>query len=96
MAKIKPIEFPLGLGSADELIIKAQLHMEEEYCFITYELLKTVQPKPVEGMPVGVPFNMVMLNQGRLVMGGQDYQDWGSDNNYVIQWVANKLGVELL
>ena len=96
MAKIQPITFPLGLGVADELLVLAQLHMEQQFCIVTYELRKTVENKPPNGLPVGTPFNSIILNSGKLVMTGEEYDLWGSDNTYVIQWVANKLGVVLI
>jgi hypothetical protein len=38
----------------------------------------------------------IQLNNGDLTMDGQDYLDWGSDDEYVWQWVANKLNLVII
>lgn len=34
--------------------------------------------------------------QGNLDMTGEDYQQWGADDDYAWQWVASKLNVVIL
>jgi hypothetical protein len=36
-----------------------------------------------------------MLLNGTLDMDATDYANWGADNNYCIEWAANKLGLTL-
>lgn len=35
------------------------------------------------------------LSIGSLTMQGADYDAWGNDDNYVIEWVCNQLGLTL-
>lgn len=95
MAKIQAVEFPLNLGTVDELTVKAiQMNMESDFCLIGFEL---AQSNVQMILPNG---NVIISNKtvsgGSLRMEGTDYQNWKGDNFYVIEWVANKLGVVLI
>ena len=35
------------------------------------------------------------LDSGQLVMQGADYDAWGNDDNYVINWICDQLGLTL-
>lgn len=37
----------------------------------------------------------IPLSTGNLIMEGADYDAWGNDDNYVINWVCNQLGLTL-
>ena len=95
MAKIQPIQFPLNLGIVDTLIVKAiQMNMESNFCLVGFELSQS-------NVETALPDGSIMITNktitgGSIKMDGEDYQNWGSDNDYVVQWVANKLGVVLI
>jgi hypothetical protein len=38
----------------------------------------------------------VLLSSGTLKMQGQDYANWGDDDDYVWDWAANKLGLVIV
>jgi hypothetical protein len=37
-----------------------------------------------------------MLVRNSLTMYGEDYSNWGNDDDYVWNWVANKIGVTIV
>jgi hypothetical protein len=37
-----------------------------------------------------------LLNSGVLSLEGQEYLDWGTDDNYVWEWAANKLNLTII
>jgi hypothetical protein len=38
----------------------------------------------------------IQLTDGSLTMEGEDYSNWGSDDNYVWDWVSNKLNLVII
>jgi hypothetical protein len=97
MAKIVPVIFPLNLGEVTDLKVKAaQLDMEATTCMIHFQLIsETATGYPNNNYPY-MSLTERVLGSGTLLMDTESYNQWGSDNMYVIQWVANKLGVTLI
>lgn len=86
MAKIVPVEFPLNLGTANELIVRATpFSLEDVSVHLFYEFWdETLSP------------TAKLLNSGRINVPESIYRDWGLDNMYLISWVAQQLGVTLI
>lgn len=88
MAKIQPVVFPIK-GTATQLELKVNgFSMEAKTAEFSYRLtddgdLQTLRAKK-------------MIDSGSLLMTEQEFEAWGSDNNYCIQWAANKLGLTLI
>lgn len=88
MAKIQPIVFPIK-GTATELEVKVNsFSMEAKNADFHYRLtdsgdLATLRSKKV-------------IDEGNISMTEQEFAEWGADNNYCIQWAANKLGITLI
>jgi hypothetical protein len=88
MAKIQPVVFPIK-GTATQLELKVNsFSMEANTAEFNYRLtddgdLQTLRAKKV-------------IDTGNLTMTEQEFESWGADNNYCIQWAANKLGLTLI
>ena len=88
MAKIEPLVFPIK-GTATELEVRVHsFPMEAKtatfgYCLTTSGDLETLQLRKV-------------IDEGNLTMNEQEFENWGADNNYCIEWAANKLGLTLI
>lgn len=88
MAKIEPIVFPIK-GTATELELRVNtFSMDAKSADFHYRLtdsgdLATLKTKKV-------------MAEGDLSMTESEFSAWGSDNNYCIQWAANKLGLILI
>lgn len=91
--RIQPVEFPLGLGTANRLSVRCgAFNMSDKYVWISYDLQ---QETPIEEILPGIdPLKSVY--KGTLLMGGTVYDNWGLSNEYVVEWVAEKLGLTLL
>lgn len=88
MTKIVPINIPTQ-GLATYLILKCMtLDMTANNAEFYYELVTDVLPIYNNSYKV--------LVSGNLQMNETDFSQWGADNNYCIQWAANKLGVTIL
>jgi len=87
MIEIEPVIFPLSLGTATLLnVITEPFSLEDEIIWIQYELRGQSEVEP----------GFKVIQMGRLLMDKTVYANWGIDNSYVLQWVAEKLGVTLI
>ena len=75
MAKITPVVFPLNLGTADEIIIRTSFQLEDTTANIMYELRNST-----------VTDRRARLASGFLIMPEEIFTEWGSDNQYVIEY----------
>lgn len=88
MAKIEPVVFPIK-GTATELEVRVNsFSMEANTADFHYRLttsgdLQKLLPKK-------------LIDEGNLSMTESEFAQWGADNNYCIQWAANKLGLTLI
>ena len=88
MAKIQPVVFPIK-GTATELEVRVNgFSMTDKTADFHYRLtdsgdLQMLKPKK-------------LIAEGNLSMNEQEFESWGADNNYCIQWAANKLGLTLI
>ena len=80
MKQIKPVVFPLNLGTATIL---------NAYC-INDNLLNAAT-----FYYALLSESMVNLSQGNLTMSGQDYLDWQT-NSYAYDWIASQLNVTIV
>ena len=86
MIKIKPLNIPTA-GIATNLILKClTLDMSATTASFYYELTTDFD----ENM------NHKVLLNGNLNMTEEEYSQWGADNNYCVQWAANKLGLTII
>jgi len=82
MANITPMTFPGNLGIANEIKIRVIFDLEDITARITYQLLNSDTKK--------------IVSHNTLVIPEDVYSQWGTDNQYIIDWVAQQLGLELI
>jgi len=82
MANIKPITFPGNIGIANEIKIRVIFDIEDITAKITYQLLESSTKK--------------IVSHNSLTMPEDIFAQWGADNQYVINWLAQQLGLELI
>lgn len=88
MAKIQPIVFPIK-GTATELELRVNgFSMDAKTAEFHYKLtdsgdLATLKAKKV-------------IAEGNIEMTKEEFDNWGADNNYCIEWAANKLNLTLI
>lgn len=93
MAKIKSVVYP-SLGTATELFLKVSaFDMEDDKVSFSYFITSDEPVAVLKGMST-YKGKKLLLN-GTLDMDAIDYANWGADNNYCIEWAANKLGLTL-
>jgi hypothetical protein len=86
MIPIQPLTIPTQ-GTAIGLILKCfDLDMTATTATFYYEL--------VGASDYNTPQRV--FTSGNISMTEAEYTNWGADNNYCIQWAANKLGLTLL
>lgn len=88
MAKIQPILIPT-LGTATELILKV---LPFEMDAITAQFYYALACN--ENMNEVVTYKILL--DGNIDMTEAEFDAWGSDNNYCLQWAANKLGLTII
>ena len=82
MAKITPITFPGKIGTANEIKIMVNFNLEEVTARAIYQLIDSDSRK--------------VLSNNLLVIPEDIYELWGADNQYIINWVAEQIGIELI
>ena len=88
MAQIESFVIPIA-GTADNLFLRSlPFDMEGNTCSFYYELQDTSQVTLLNGAKV--------VLSGNIEMTEAEYNNWGADNLYCIEWAANKLGVTLV
>ena len=90
--KIQEVQFPLNIGSADEL----RIHMGEETensINVHYVLLDTDQTTEMIG---GQQIPYKALHSDKLVVTGNDYVSYKVDSNYINELVVSLLGVTVI
>jgi hypothetical protein len=88
MAKIQPIVFPIK-GTATELELRVNgFSMQAKSAIFHYRLIDNRNP---ELMGVNK-----LIDEGNLSMTESEFENWGADNNYCIEWAAYKLGLTLI
>lgn len=86
MIQIQPLTIPTQ-GTAVALILKCQtLDMTATTADFYYEL--------ITAGTYNTPHKVLL--SGEISMTEAEYQQWGADNNYCIQWAAQKLGLTLI
>lgn len=88
MIQIQPVNIPT-MGVAKNMILKClTLDMTATTAQFYYELTTDILPEYNNSYKV--------LLSGNIDMNEADYTSWGADNNYCIEWAANKLGLTLI
>jgi len=88
MAKIQPVVFPIK-GTATQLELKVNsFSMEANTAEFHYRLTSDGDLQLLKAGKV--------IDAGNLTMTNDEFAQWGADNNYCIQWAANKLGLTLI
>lgn len=84
MAAIQPLEFPI-LGTANNLLVRSlPFDMEALNATFYYELQEVSETQTK------------LVTNGNITMPAEVYDGWGSDNHYVIEWVADYLALTLV
>ena len=81
MPTIQPLTFPI-IGDAVQLTILILNFTTDAVTCTTYYKLTTVDDK--------------MCLEGNYTLTEQEYNDWGEDNSYIDQIIANLLGVTII
>lgn len=92
MAKIEPITFPGTIGTATDLnVFTLGFNMDAKKCMINYDLSDgpAILTEPGQLKPNS-------FYKGQYLLTEAEYNAWGADNNYIVQLIADKLGVTLL
>jgi hypothetical protein len=84
MAEIQPVVYPLNIGVANQLSIKINSSSETDGARIFYHLSDSNQG---DGTRLSASF---------LVMSHEDFTNHGNDEEWVLNYVANQLGVTLI
>jgi hypothetical protein len=88
MTEIQPINI-LTQGIAKYLILKClTLDMTATAADFYFELITDILPEYNNSNKV--------LASGNISMNENEFALWGSDNNYCIQWAADKLGLIII
>lgn len=88
MAKIEPVVFPIK-GTATELEVRVNgFLMEAKTAEFHYRLTDSGDLQMLKAKKV--------IDEGNLSMTKEEFALWGADNNYCIEWAANKLGLTLI
>lgn len=82
MAKITPITFPGKIGTANEIKIMVSFNLEDVTARVMYQLMDSDTRR--------------VLSNNSLLIPEDIYELWGADNNYIINWVAEQIGIELI
>lgn len=87
MIKIQSINLPNGV--ATNLILKClTLDMTATTAQFYYGLATDISAN------YNNSYNILL--EGNIEMNEADFTQWGADNNYCIQWAANKLNLQLI
>ena len=88
MAKIQPVVFPIK-GTATELEVRVNgFSMTDKTAEFHYRLTDSGDLQMLKAKK--------LIAEGNLSMNEQEFENWGADNNYCIEWAANKLGLTLI
>jgi hypothetical protein len=87
MAKIQPVIFPLNAGTATEMtVLILNFETSATTCTTYYEL----KSEGTEEVPSKV------LSNGNYILTEIEFAEWGFDNEWVTECVANAIGVTLI
>jgi hypothetical protein len=90
MTKIQPVTFPIK-GTATNLDLRVNgFSMDAKTADFHYTLY---DDSPFDSIALK---SKKVIDEGNLTMTKEEFAQWGSDNNYCIQWAANKLGLTLV
>jgi len=82
MAQITPIAFPGKIGIANEIKIMVSFNLEDVTARVMYQLMDSDTRR--------------VLSNNSLLIPEDIYELWGADNQYIINWVAEQIGIELI
>lgn len=91
MVSIKPISVPTrGIGKYFLLELSNNLRLPGDSAHFYWEIYTEVEM----GMSEYVPGTMIL--NGNLTMPKEIYDQWGTDDNYAINWALNELNLQKL
>ena len=82
MALIKEITLPESHVKVNEIKISTFFDLEDNIAKVICKYIRSDTKK--------------MISQANLVMPQDIYSQWGADNQYIINWVAEQLNLELI
>lgn len=93
MTQIQPIVFPI-LGTANELLVRV-LSFETDAPTATtyYELVEVTETTDPDG---NVITSNKQIANGNYTLTEAEFAAWGEDNLYVVECVADHLGITLV
>ena len=96
MAKIEPVVYPLNEGTANELYVQANnVGAEAITCNLYYEIKEVFEYPPDENF-LEPRTTIRVLRVGNIEMTPEEFANWGQDNYYLLEIVAEKLGITLI
>lgn len=84
MTQIQPVEFPLNLGTANKLIINISANNSMQGAIVSYALLDDTFTPPKR------------LSNNVLQLTEEQFADHGNDKEWILNYVAEQLGVILI
>jgi hypothetical protein len=82
MALITEITLPKNLVKVNEIRISTLFDLEDNTARVVCKFLRSDNKK--------------MVSQTNLVIPEEIYTQWGVDNQFIIDWVSEKLGITLI
>jgi hypothetical protein len=92
MTQITPIVFPI-LGTANELLVRVLSFETDAATATTYYELVEVTETTVDG---NIVTSTKSLANGNYTLTPVQFAAWGEDNMYVVECVAEHLGITLV
>ena len=91
---IQPIEFPLNIGTANELRAYIREDLETENSIVTYFAL--IDTNQTQEIIVGQQLPYKPLYTDKILIEGEDFTSYKQDPDFLINHVASYLGVTLI
>lgn len=94
MIEIKPIEVPTkGIGKYFSIKShQIDINVKSEATPVFYWEVRAAIPYAIDSTPSEILGATVL--EGNIQMTKEEYSEWTSDDNYVIDWALAKLGFE--
>lgn len=89
--KIQPIQFPLNIGTADELRVFIREDLETENSIVTHFAL--IDTNQTQEIVAGQQLPYKPLYTDKTTIEGDDYLTYKQDPNSINNYIANLLGV---
>lgn len=91
---IQPIEFPLNIGTANELRVFIREDLETENSIVTHFAL--IDTNQTQEITAGQQLPYKPLHTDKILIEGEDFTSYKQDPDFLINHVASYLGATLI